>query len=101
VGEYFYGAARKAATRRKAAAPRPSDRRGVSAAGKIARLLVGQGHGYIRLTDGREIFFHRADTSDGVSFNEFAVGDAVVFELLEDPVSGARALRVRRQRSRR
>jgi len=34
---------------------------------------------------------------EGTSFNDFEVGDAVLFELLEDAVSGSRALRVRRR----
>jgi cold shock CspA family protein len=101
VSEYFYGAARKAAPRRKPMMSRPPERRGVSTAGKIVKLLVGQGHGFIRLSDGREIFFHRSDVRDGTSFNDFAVGDVVSFELLEDDVSGARALRVRRKRPQR
>jgi hypothetical protein len=37
---------------------------------------------------------------EGTSFNDFAVNDPVTFELIEDDVSGARALRVTR-RSRR
>jgi cold shock CspA family protein len=95
VSEYFYGVARRAAPRRKPAVSGPPERRGVSASGMIVRLLVGHGHGFIRLTDDREVFFHRSDVRDGTSFNDFVVGDAVTFELLEDPVSGARALRVR------
>ncbi len=63
--------------------------------------MVGQGHGFICLRNGREIFFHRGDLQEGTAFNEFRVGDSVTFELLEDPVSGARALRVRRERKRR
>lgn len=65
------------------------------------KLLFGQGHGFIRLPDDREIFFHRSDVREGTSFNDFVVGDTVAFELLEDAVSGARALRVRRRRSQR
>jgi hypothetical protein len=64
------------------------------AAGRIARLLVGQGYGYIRVAERRVIFF-RADLQEGTAFNDLHVGDAVTFELLEDRVSGARALRVR------
>jgi cold shock CspA family protein len=60
-------------------------------------MLVGQGHGFIRLLDDREIYFHRRDLQEGAAFNELEVGDAVTFELLEDSVSGARALRVMRQ----
>ena len=62
------------------------------------RLLSGQGYGYIRLADDREVYFHRADLADGVSINDFAIGDPVIFELLEDNVSGARALQVRRRK---
>jgi cold shock CspA family protein len=77
---------------------RPPERRGVLAAGRIVKLLIGQGHGYIRLTGGRDIFFHRADLSEGVAFNALAVGDPVTFELVDDAVSGPRAIRVERRR---
>ena len=76
---------------------RPAEQRGVSSSGRIVRLFIGQSHGFIRARDGREIFFHRGDVQDGTSFNDFEVGDAVAFELLEDAVSGARAVRVKRQ----
>jgi cold shock CspA family protein len=56
--------------------------------------LVGQGHGFVRLATGREVFFHRSDLQDGTSFNALAVGDRVTFELLEDEISGPRALRL-------
>jgi cold shock CspA family protein len=74
----------------------PADPRGVQAAGRIAKLAIGQGHGFIRIGNDREVFFHRADVEDGVAFNDLQVGDAVTFELLEDAISGARALRVNR-----
>ena len=66
------------------------------------KLLVGQGYGFIRqaATD-REIYFHRTDVREGTSINDLTVGASVTFEVLEDAVSGARALRVtsrRRQR---
>ena len=70
-------------------------------AGRVVSLFVGQGHGFIRLANRREVFFHRSDVRQGTSFNEFAVGDAVTFELLDDRISGPRALRVRRRRPRR
>lgn len=76
---------------------RPPERRGTVATGRIVRLLVGQGHGYIRVPDGRDVFFHRADMPDGVAFNALSVGDPVMFELLEDAVSGARGLAVKRR----
>ena len=66
------------------------------ATGTIVRLLVGQGHGYIRLADRRDIYFHRGDLVEGTPFNECAVGDTLSFEILEDRFSGPRALSVRR-----
>ena len=71
-------------------------RTGTPATGTIVRLLVGQGHGYIRLADRRDVYFHRGDLAEGTPFNEFAVGDELSFELLEDRFSGPRALSVRR-----
>src|SRR5262245_37744681 len=76
----------------------PAERRGPVSTGRIAKLLIGQSHGFIRLADSREIYFHRSDLEDGTSFNDLTIGDVVSFELLEDAVSGARALRVRRRR---
>jgi hypothetical protein len=77
---------------------RPAELRGAVSSGRIVKLLVGQSHGFIRLADNRDIYFHRSDLEEGTAFNDFVVGDAVVFELLEDAVSGARALRVKRRR---
>jgi cold shock CspA family protein len=78
---------------------RPLDLRGRPSTGRIRSLLVGQGQGQIRLRGGLAIFFHRADLQEGTAFNDLQVGDAVAFELLDDRVSGPRALRVcRRQR---
>jgi cold shock CspA family protein len=83
----------------RAAYPAPPwERRGVASTGCIAALRTGQGHGFIRVASGREIYFHRSDLDKGTSFNDFAVGQTVTFELLEDRVSGARALRVKRRR---
>jgi cold shock CspA family protein len=101
VGEHTRGAVRKTAPARKAAAGHPPERRGVPSSGRIATLFIGQGHGFIRLASGRDIFFHRSDVREGTSFNEFVVGDTVTFELLEDHVSGPRALKIERRRSRR
>ena len=71
-------------------------RTGIPSTGTIVRLMFGQGHGYIRLADRREVYFHRGDVAEGTPFNEFAVGDKLAFELLEDKFSGPRALAVRR-----
>ena len=72
-----------------------------SACGRIAKLFVGQCYGFIRSVDDRDIFFHRGDIHEGTSFNDFAVGDDVTFELLEDRISGPRALDIQRRPSRR
>ena len=85
---------RKAAPPRKPEPAGPPERRGAQSAGRIVRLFVGQCHGFIRVANDREIYFHRSDVQHGTSFNDFIVGDAVTFELLDDVVSGARALRV-------
>jgi cold shock CspA family protein len=60
-------------------------------------LFIGQGHGFIRLANARDVFFHRSDLHEGVSFNDLAVGDTVRFDLLEDDVSGPRAIQVARR----
>ena len=57
------------------------------------------GHGFIRLTSTRKVFFHRSDLCEGTSFADLAVGNRVTFELLEDAISGPRALRVERFRA--
>lgn len=93
-GEHFYG---QSVARNKSTPVRPFERRGVPAAGRISRLCVGQGYGFIRLADDEDVYFHRADVIEGTSINELAIGDVVACERLDDKVSGARALRVRRQ----
>jgi cold shock CspA family protein len=69
----------------------------VVACGHIARLNVGQGCGVIRSSSGQDVWFHRSDIGAPAGFNDLAVGDSVTFDLLEDRISGARALRVRRK----
>jgi hypothetical protein len=93
-------AGRPAGPDRPAGPARLAERRGDVFTGRIVRLLIGQSHGFIRLANSREIYFHRSDLEGGMSFNDFTIGDAVTFELLEDAVSGARALRVKRRRQR-
>jgi cold shock CspA family protein len=83
---------------RKAAAVRPTERRGTPSSGRIITLMLGQGHGFIRLASTRKVFFHRSDLCEGTSFHDLAVGNRVTFELLEDAISGPRALRVERTR---
>ncbi len=93
-GPYFYGVGGKGMAKAPGKVSWPNAPRGEAATGRIAKILTGQGHGFIRLRDDREIYFHRRDVQDGTIFNDLEVGDTVTFELLEDDVSGARALRV-------
>jgi hypothetical protein len=78
----------------------PPAARGVPDSGRIVKLFVGQGHGIIRVANGHEIYFHRADIHEGVSINDFGVGDLVTFERLDDRISGSRAIGVVKQRKR-
>lgn len=99
-GEYFYGRMGKNTSQKRAAKiTRPSEQRGVPDTGRIVRMFFGQGYGTIRLSDGRQVYFHRADVKEGTSINDFDVGDQVTFERLDDRISGARAVGVaKRQR---
>jgi len=107
--DYFYAKTSGGAPKRSSKPSRPSVPRGTLVTGRIVNLLIGQCHGFIigqchgfiRLPNAREICFHRTDLQEGTAFNDLLIGDAVTFELLEDAVSGARALRVvRRKRHR-
>lgn len=79
----------------------PGEQPGPSHSGRIVTLVLGHGHGFIRLADRREVFFHRSDLRDGTGFGDLAIGEILTFELLEDPISGPRALRVGRRQRRR
>lgn len=96
-GEHSPNTVRKAAPARSGKPSRAIDRTVQAVTGRIVRILTGQGHGYIRLPSGREVFFHRADMQEGTALHDLHVGDTVAFDLLDDPVSGPRGLRVRRQ----
>jgi cold shock CspA family protein len=98
---YFYPKRSGGASKWSSTLSRPKVPCGTLVTGRIVDLLIGQGHGFIRLRNAREIYFHRADLQEGTAFNDLQIGDAVTFELHEDAVSGARALRVvRRERPR-
>ena len=94
---YLFGMASTAA-KKAAKLQRLAEPASVPSTGRIVRLLIGQGHGYIRLADDREIYFHRGDLVEGTSINDLDVGDDVSFRLFDDSVSGARALSVTRHR---
>jgi cold shock CspA family protein len=68
---------------------------GTPSVGAISRMAHGRSHGYIRINGGGDVFFHRSDTAEG-QFNQLEAGTEVTFELVEDRISGARAIRVRR-----
>jgi len=76
----------------------PRAPQGARTSGTIARLAVGQGHGFIRLRDRREVFFHRADLDENTPFNSLKNGEFVTFELIVDAISGPRAVAVTRGR---
>ena len=94
---YLYGRMMNASRKRANKSTRPAQQ-GVPDTGRIVKLFVGQGHGLIRLANGREIYFHRADIKEGTSINDLNIGDVVAFERLDDVVSGARALHVAKPR---
>jgi cold shock CspA family protein len=73
--------------------------RGRATRGRITRIARGQGHGFIRAADDREVFFHRSDLPDN-TLNDLTVDDHVAFDVLEDTVSGPRATKVRKIRRR-
>jgi len=73
----------------------PKPPAGTAASGRVVQLRVGQGDGFIR-TKTRDVYFHRADLDEGTAFNALHVGDRVTFALVEDAISGARAIRVAR-----
>lgn len=48
--------------------------------GKIKKLIVERGFGFISATDGREIFFHQSSLADA-KFSELAKDQLVEFEV--------------------
>ena len=71
------------------------EERGHRTIGRIVRMLYGQSYGLIRIDDRRDVFFHRKDAKAAL-FNALDIGDRVVFELIDDPLTGPRAVRVMR-----
>lgn len=71
------------------------EERGRRMTGRVARILHGQSHGFIRAEDNRQLFFHRSDVRFAL-FNALAVRDRVAFEVIEDKIAGPRAVKVRR-----
>ena len=67
------------------------------AAGKVARVLTDKGFGFIRMDDGREVFFHKSEVQrePGFQFDSLVAGQEVEFEV-ETGEKGLRAERVTR-----
>jgi cold shock CspA family protein len=96
MGDEYFDGAMRSGTPKRSGKPSRNDPRGKPATGRIAMILVGQGHGSFRPRDEREIFLHRGDLREGTAFKDLQIGDIVTFELLEDSVNGEHALRVNR-----
>jgi cold shock CspA family protein len=75
--------------------PIPAPKPGRAAKGRIVELFRGRSCGFIRARDGQTVFFHARDL-ERVKSNDITLSLAVVFELIEDAVSGPRAVRVRK-----
>ena len=69
-------------------------KRGPATKGRITQLSHGRLCGVIRANDGQSVFFHGRDL-EGARYNDVEIGRSVRFELIDDPVSGPRAARVR------
>jgi cold shock CspA family protein len=65
--------------------------------GHVKSVQRGQGTGYIRDEAGREFFFHKGDVVNK-RFNDLEVGATVRFDVIEDAISGARAIQIKPER---
>ncbi len=65
--------------------------------GSIKRVIRDRGFGFIRSSEGQEVFFHRTGLQD-LNFDNLKEGDAVEFEL-ERGDKGPRAVNVRAAKS--
>jgi CspA family cold shock protein len=62
------------------------------ATGTIKRVFKDKGYGFIRATDGREVFFHRSGLREG-RMESLTEGEAVEFEV-EASAKGPRAVNI-------
>lgn len=65
--------------------------------GTIKRVIRDRGFGFIRSSEGQEVFFHRTGLQD-LNFDNLKEGDGVEFEL-ERGDKGPRAVNVRAGKS--
>jgi hypothetical protein len=56
---FFYAKTSRGTSRWSSTLPGPKVSRGTLVTGRIVNLLIGQCHGFIRLPNAREIYFHR------------------------------------------
>jgi cold shock protein len=61
--------------------------------GTVKKVLKDRGFGFIRTSDGKEIFFHRSECRS-CNFEALDEGVQVEFDVKEDP-KGPRALNVK------
>jgi len=66
---------------------------GPKSRGRIKKMVRDRGFGFIRVEDGKEVFFHRSGMT-GSDYDSVAEGDAVEYVIQEGP-RGARAEHVR------
>jgi cold shock protein len=62
--------------------------------GKIARIMLEKGFGFIAGQDGSDYFFHRSAVTGGALFEQLRDGLAVTFDVGQGP-KGPRAENVR------
>ncbi len=63
--------------------------------GKIKKVIVEKGYGFIRAEDGREIFFHMSGLQ-GLDIKDLKEGDPVEFDVEKDKRGrGPKAVNVR------
>jgi len=72
-------------------------KRGSYMRGTIKRVIRERGFGFIRTSDGKEVFFHRTNLQQ-LNFEELNEGDGVEFEV-EQGAKGPRAIDVRAAKS--
>jgi cold shock CspA family protein len=65
--------------------------------GRITRIIRAGSCGFIRASSGQEVFFHKSDLQ-GTKYDELEAKVNVRFDLVPDPISGPRAVRVRLNR---
>jgi cold shock CspA family protein len=65
--------------------------------GRVTQVIRGRACGFIRIADGREVFFHASELQ-GVRIEELETRAVVRFTLVRDDVSGPRAAGVRLDR---